>query len=194
LIENCTLNHPEFCSYPYKFDEYCFRGRDCKEEVGQEDLEIPKTLKRNLNMKFFLLVDICEQCCEATQSAFLMRQRLKVIQYVVLFGQVHFLSCTACLCFSEIPEGRIPVTRGLVCPCNIWPGLYMEFCSAYDWFLSAPGTGIAASALDRFVCTVHDSQFSEDGRYGLHCRVTKRSRAAVQKLWCTLLEVGNSHN
>jgi len=48
-----TLNHPSFCFYLYEDEEYYFRGRDCKEEVGQEDLESSKTLKGNSNMKFF---------------------------------------------------------------------------------------------------------------------------------------------
>ena len=72
----------------------------------------------------FLPIDICEQWREATQSAFLTRQRLQVVEYVFLFGQVHFLSCTARLCFSALAERRIPVTHGLVCPWYVWPGLH----------------------------------------------------------------------
>jgi len=64
----------------------------------------------------------------------------------------------------------------------------------FNWFLNAPGTGLAASALDRFVCTVHDSQFSKDGRCSLPYRVTKGYRAPVQKLCCTVLDAGKSHN
>jgi hypothetical protein len=82
-----------------------------------------QNLREEFEYEVFLPVDICEQCCEATQSAFLMRQRLQVVEYVVLFGQVHFLSCTARLCFSALAERRIPVTHGLVCPWCIWPGL-----------------------------------------------------------------------
>ena len=69
----------------------------------------------------------------------------------------------------------------------------MEFCRTFDWFLNAPGTVFAASALDRFVYTVHGSQFSEDGRCSLQYGVTKRSRAPVQKHCCNVLEVRKSH-
>jgi hypothetical protein len=79
-------------------------------------------------------------------------------------------------------------------PLQTRPWVYMGFCRAFDWFVSAPGTGLAANALDRFVCTVHGSQFSEDGRCGLPYRVSKRSRAPGQKRCCTVLEMGKSHN
>jgi len=87
----------------------------------------------------------------------------------------------------QTSEFRLPMVLFALA---IYGPVYMEFCIMFDWILNAPGTGLAASALDRFVCTVHGSQFSEDGRCGLPCRVNKRSHAPVQKLCCTVLEVG----
>jgi hypothetical protein len=69
------------------------------------------------------------------------------------------------------------------------PG-YIEFCSMFNWFLNAPETGLAASALDRFVHTVPGNQFSEDGQCSSVYTVSKRSIAPVQERCCTVLEFG----
>lgn len=47
----------------------------------------------------------------------------------LVLAAMHFLSCTARRCFSEVTELSIPVTRGPVCPWNIWPGLHGTFLS-----------------------------------------------------------------
>ena len=87
-------------------------------------------------------------------------------------------------------EFRLPIVLFALA---VYGPVYTEFCSTFDWFLNAPGTVFAASALDRFVYTVHGSQFSEDGRCSLQYGVTKRSRAPVQKHCCNVLEVRKSH-
>jgi len=83
-----------------------------------------QNFREEFEYEVFLPVDICEQWCEATQSAFLMRQRLQIVEYVFLFGRVHFLSWTARLCFSVLAERRIPVTHDLVCLWYVWSCLH----------------------------------------------------------------------